>query len=119
MAMARSPRPDDAGPMATDALVRAPGTWTFLTNHGHALVVLARDPDCRIRDLSIAIGVTERTAQTIVNDLVEAGYLERTRVGTRSRYTVHVDLPFRHPVERDHSVGELLEVLRKDLAASG
>ncbi len=85
--------------------------WTFLTNHGHVLVALARDGDLRIRDLAQAIGITERTAQTIVNDLVAAGYVDRTRVGTRSRYAVRHDLPFRHPVERDHSVGELLAVL--------
>jgi hypothetical protein len=85
--------------------------WTFLTNHGHVLVALARDGDLRIRDLASALGVTERTAQTVVNDLVAAGYVDRVRVGTRSRYTVHPDLPFRHPVERDHPVGELLAVL--------
>jgi hypothetical protein len=91
---------------------RGESGWTFLTNHGHALVLLARDADLRIRDLAAAIGVTERTAQTIVNDLIAAGYLERVRVGTRSRYTVLLDRPFRHPVERDHSVGELLAVLQ-------
>ena len=57
------------------------------------------------------LGVTERTAQAIVNDLAAAGYLERTRVGNRSRYVVRHDLPFRHPVERDHAVGDLVDLL--------
>ena len=92
----------------------APAGWTFLTNHGHVLVALARDGDLRIRDLALAVGVTERTAQTVINDLVAAGYLERERVGTRSRYTVHHDLPLRHPAERDHSVGELLAIVRRE-----
>ena len=89
-------------------------SWTFLTHHGHALVVITRDPGVRLRDIAAALGVTERTAQAIVNDLVEAGYVTRTRVGNRSRYGVLADRPFRHPVERDHAVGELLAVLAGD-----
>ncbi len=96
--------------MAADD-VPPPARWTFLTNHGHALVAIARDGDIRLRDLATALGVTERTAQAVVNDLVEAGYVTRTRVGNRNRYGVRTDLPFRHPVERDHAVGELLGVL--------
>jgi DNA-binding Lrp family transcriptional regulator len=75
------------------------------------LIVITRDPNVRLREIAVQLGVTERTAQTIVNDLVDAGYLARTRVGNRSRYEVHMERPFRHPVERDHAVGELLGVL--------
>lgn len=85
--------------------------WTFLTNHGHVLVCIARDPTVRLRDIATLLGVTERTAQALVNDLVDTGYLDRTRIGNRSRYAVRHDRPFRHPVERDHAVGELLDVL--------
>lgn len=85
--------------------------WTFLTGHAHALIVIAREPDVRVREIAAMLGVTERTAQAIVNDLVDAGYLERTRVGNRSHYVVNHELPFRHAVERDHAVGELLGVL--------
>jgi len=110
--VARPPNPPDAAPARSGS---RPGYddvgWTFLTNHGHALVALARDGDLRLRDLAAAIGVTERTAQAIVNDLAAAGYVDRVRVGNRSRYTVHRELPFRHPVERDHPVGELLALL--------
>jgi DNA-binding transcriptional ArsR family regulator len=88
--------------------------WTFLTNHGHALICITRDPDIRIRELAHAIGVTERTAQVVVNDLVDGGYVERRRVGTRSHYKVHPDLPLRHPVERHHDVRDLLVVLSAD-----
>lgn len=88
-----------------------PERWTFLTNHGHTLICLARDPTLRLRDVAALLGVTERTAQAIVNDLAGAGYLERTRVGNRSRYVVRHDLPFRHPVERDHAVGDLVDLL--------
>jgi hypothetical protein len=85
--------------------------WTFLTNHAHALNCIAADPDVRLRDVAAQIGITERAAQLIVGDLVEAGYLTRIRVGRRNRYEVHPELPLRHPIEQDHEVGVLLEAL--------
>ncbi|HEX6418114.1 MAG TPA: winged helix-turn-helix domain-containing protein [Acidimicrobiales bacterium] len=85
--------------------------WTFLTNHGHVLVCIAQEPDIRGRDIAERVGITERAAQAIVADLVEAGYVTRTRVGRRNHYTVNVDAPLRHPLEQEHSVGELLSML--------
>lgn len=95
--------------MATDAR-RAP-TWTFLTNHAHVLICVSEDPDSRLRDIAARVGITERGAQAIVSDLEAGGYLTRTRVGRRNRYEVHPDLPLRHPIERDHQVGELLGLI--------
>ena len=86
-------------------------TWTFLTNHGHVLICLARDQDVRLRDVADQVGITERSAQLILTDLVEGGYVTRTRIGRRNRYEVHAELPMRHPVERDHLVSELLGTL--------
>lgn len=85
--------------------------WTFLTNHAHALVCIARDPGIRLRDVAARVGVTERAAQRIVTDLVEAGYLDRQKEGRRNSYQVRADRPLRHPVERGHDIGEILAVL--------
>jgi DNA-binding Lrp family transcriptional regulator len=85
--------------------------WTFLTNHAHVLVCLARDPEARFRDVAEAVGITERAAQRIVADLVEAGYVIRTREGRRNHYVLRRNLALRHPLERDHEIGELLEAL--------
>ncbi len=85
--------------------------WTFLTNHAHVLVCVARDPGVRLRDVAGEVGITERAAQRIVADLVDAGYLEREREGRRNRYRLNRELPLRHPLERDHAIGEILGVL--------
>lgn len=85
--------------------------WTFLTNHAHALLCIARDPGIRLRDVADRVGVTERAAQRIVSDLVDGGYLDRLREGRRNTYRIRADRPLRHPVERGHRVGEILEVL--------
>jgi len=90
--------------------------WTFLTNHAHALLSIARDPGLRLRDVAEQVGVTERAAQRIVSDLVDAGYLERLRDGRRNSYRVRPDRPLRHPLENGHYIGEILEVLSDESA---
>lgn len=87
------------------------GQWTFLTNHAHVLLSIVRDPELRLRDIAEAVGITERAAQRIVGSLVSDGYLVRHRVGRRSHYEVNADLPLRHPVERQHTVAELVGLL--------
>lgn len=82
--------------------------WTFLTNHGHVLLAIARDPTARLRDVAAEVGVTERAAQAIVADLEAEGYLRRTRVGRRNEYTLNPAGRFRHPAEADRQVGDLL-----------
>jgi hypothetical protein len=47
------------------------------------------------------------TDRKIVNDLVEAGYVERTTHGRRNHYTVRTHRPMRHPLEQMHNIGEL------------
>ncbi len=85
--------------------------WTFLTNHAHVLLCIARDPEVRLRDVAILVGITERATQRIVADLVGSGYLTRERVGRRNQYEIHPELPFRHPVEHASSVGALLQLV--------
>ncbi|MBF6370321.1 winged helix-turn-helix transcriptional regulator [Nocardia puris] len=88
--------------------------WTFLTNHAHVLLCIAQDPGMRLRDVADAVGITERAAQRIVAELEQAGYLERVRDGRRNRYHLNQELPLRHPLERDHAVGEILSVLTSE-----
>jgi DNA-binding IclR family transcriptional regulator len=87
------------------------GSWTLLTGHGHVLVEIARNPESRIRDISAAAGITERTVQAIVADLEAAGYIARTRIGRRTRYTVNPDSLFRHSAQGGLRVGPFLDLL--------
>jgi hypothetical protein len=86
-------------------------SWGFLTNHALALVCIERDPRTRMRDVAECLGVTERAAHRIVCDLCEAGYVTKTRVGTRNEYTVDLDRDLRHPLLGGHSARELVEQL--------
>jgi DNA-binding Lrp family transcriptional regulator len=92
-------------------MARENGQWTFLTNYGHVLLCIASDPGVRLRDIAARVGITERAAQRIVTDLVDSGYISRTRVGRRNVYEVHHDRPLRHELIHDRDVGEFLTVL--------
>jgi DNA-binding MarR family transcriptional regulator len=85
--------------------------WRFVTSHTQVLLCIARNPEIRIRDVAQLTGITERAAQRIIVDLVEAGYVERTRVGRRNHYVVKTDLKMRHPLQQTHEIGELLDLL--------
>ena len=85
--------------------------WTFLSNHGHVLLCVAREPGIRLREVAERVRITERAVQRIVADLEEAGYLSRSREGRRNRYEVHGDRRMRHPVVAHHEVSGLLELL--------
>lgn len=86
------------------------GTWTLLTNHGRILVLIAREPSIKIKELADLTGVTERRAQTIVSDLEQAGYLTKVREGRRNHYLVNGKRPFRHSTESGHRVEELIQL---------
>ena len=87
------------------------GSWTFLSNHAHVLICIDRDPTIRAREIAVEVGITERATQAIISDLVAAGYLLREKVGRRNVYTVLAAVPFRHPLEANHAVGDLLAML--------
>jgi DNA-binding transcriptional ArsR family regulator len=87
------------------------GEWSFLTNHARVLVCIARDPGVRLREIADVLGVTERRAFGIVNDLTEAGYVVKEKDGRRNRYRIQNHLPLPAPIGREPTVGELLAVL--------
>lgn len=90
------------------------GEWTYLSNHGHVLICLARDPDVRMRDVADAVGITERAVQQIVHDLVSENYVEKEKLGRRNRYRVVRSARLRHELEADVSLGSFVDlVLRR------
>ena len=85
--------------------------WSFLTNHSHLLVCLSREPMMTVRNLSLQVGITERSVQRILSELEEAGVVTRSKEGRCNRYDVDLKFRLRHPLESDKTIGELLESL--------
>jgi len=89
-------------------------SWTVFSNHGHVLIYISGHPDARIRDIAAAVGITERRAQAIVGELVDAGFLSVRKSGRRNHYSVHEKARLRHPIESSHSIGEVLALFGAD-----
>ena len=56
--------------------------------------------------------------QRIVQELVEDGFLTRSRQGRRNSYAIRPERPLRHPLEAGTRLGALLDVLQPGLSAS-
>jgi DNA-binding MarR family transcriptional regulator len=85
--------------------------WSFLTNHARALLFIAGDPDALLRSIATELGVTERTAFGIVDDLTEAGYIVKRKDGRRNRYEVQTHLPLPERALARRTIGEVLTLL--------
>lgn len=85
--------------------------WTFLTNHGHVLFCIARNGDVRISQIADMVGIGERAAHRIVGDLVRDGYVQRKKDGRRNTYSIDFTRPLRHPLESEHTIGEVFRAL--------
>jgi predicted DNA-binding transcriptional regulator YafY len=84
--------------------------WSFLTNHGRALLCIAHDPGVRLREIAASLDITERSAYAIVNDLTEAGYVLKKRDGRRNRYIIQQHRRLPEPTLRERTVGEVLQL---------
>ena len=87
-------------------------SWTFLTNHTQVLICIAEDVDITLREVANKVGITERAAQRIVADLVEAGIIDRRRIGRRNHYLVNRGAAMRHEAQAKHRIGPLLDLLQ-------
>jgi DNA-binding IclR family transcriptional regulator len=85
--------------------------WTFVTSHLVVLLCIAEDPTVRIAEVAEQAGITQRAVQGIIADLVEAGYLTRTRVGRRNQYAIKEKMPLRHLQTQHKRLGDLLSAL--------
>lgn len=103
------PSPDDSDP--TGARRPTGGSWTFLSNHAHVLLCLAADPHQTLPVISQQVGITSRAVQLILTDLIEGGYVERTKIGRRNHYRVNPEGYLRHPLEAHHRVADLITAL--------
>lgn len=90
--------------------------WSLLTNHANVLLAITRNPDIRLRELAIEVGISERAVKRIVADLDSAGYLHRERHGRRNHYEVNPDATVATPVARGVQVGVLISALLPAIA---
>jgi predicted transcriptional regulator len=96
--------------MSDDNIEKA-SKWTFLTNHAHVLLCLAKSPSMRIRDLALEVDITERAVQRIIAELLDEGYLGKVKEGRRNSYKLEISKPLKHPVESHKQVKDLIQLI--------
>ena len=119
--LARTVAPTDASrsrprsatrlPPVAPTIEKAGLQWTFLTNHSHVLVLLARNPSLVLREVAQQVGITERAVQRIIADLETSGFVEREKIGRQNHYQIRANQPLRHPIESHRTIGDLLALL--------
>ena len=92
--------------------------WSFFSNYAHVLVCLAQNPRALLREVADKVGVTERTAMRLINQLDKAGILERVKQGRRNVYRITSDKHIRHPLEDLCTIEELLKPILQPAADS-
>jgi len=88
-------------------------SWTFITNHAHVLLAVARHPEATVAELARAARITERSAYRMLADLQQAGYVRRRKVGRHNSYEIDPKLPLRDAILENEIVGELIALARK------
>jgi predicted ArsR family transcriptional regulator len=84
--------------------------WTYLSNHAHVLVALAKNPEARVRDVADDVGITERAVLQILHDLEESGAIARHRQGRRTHYEIDRAAALRHPLEAHRRIDDILRL---------
>ena len=87
------------------------GSWTFITNHGAVLALIAEHGQITARDIAVELGITERSVHRIITDLELENYVERKKDGRLNWYLVNKGLPLRRPERKDVYIGQLLDTL--------
>jgi hypothetical protein len=65
----------------------------------------------RLRAIASGLGITERWAHEIVNDLADAGYVRTHSEGRRNRYEIQEHLSLSEDPERETPIGDVLQIL--------
>ena len=87
--------------------------WTLLSHHAHFLIAIDQDPDYTIDQLAQILGLTSRSVVSLINDLVEGGYISKTRDGRNNHYEIQKNSKLRHSTSEGKTVGQLISVLGK------
>jgi DeoR/GlpR family transcriptional regulator of sugar metabolism len=82
--------------------------WSFITNHGAVLAIIAQNKTIKATDIAILLEITERSVRRVIADLCEAGYITKTYKGGVNHYKINPDMPLRRRIQQSVKVRNLL-----------
>ncbi|MGB2693978.1 MAG: AsnC family transcriptional regulator [Dehalococcoidia bacterium] len=87
--------------------------WSFLTNHALVLLHVYEHPDSTLREISGAVGITERATLSILGHMDEDGVVTRTKVGRNNRYQVNLRAVLDHQAQGPYNVEGIVTQLAR------
>ena len=87
-------------------------SWSFLSNHGAVLILIASQPQITSVEIGSQLGITECPVRRITSEMKTAGYLRRRMEGRVNCYDVNPSLLLPKPVLKNMAAGDLLGILR-------
>ncbi len=85
-------------------------TWSLLSRHGQALVLLAKNPQLRVVDLASLMGVSERSARLLITSLHRSKVLQVQKAGRNNTYQVDYALELPNALERSISLKTIVDL---------
>jgi DNA-binding transcriptional regulator GbsR (MarR family) len=86
--------------------------WSLFASHGLVLAFVANNPDATIREISDALGLTERQISRVLRELENGGMISVEKAGRRNCYAVNEDAPYNHPTLSHVKIRDLVRVMR-------
>jgi DNA-binding MarR family transcriptional regulator len=85
--------------------------WGFLTNHALVLIHVFEHPRSTLREISQAVGITERAVLSILRQMEEEDCVERTKDGRRVRYTVNLSAIMKMQTRLPYNVEQIVRAI--------
>jgi len=86
--------------------------WSLFASHGLVLAFVANNPDATIREISDALGLTERQISRVLRELENGGLISVEKAGRRNCYAVNEDAAYDHPTLAHVKIRDLVRVMR-------
>jgi DNA-binding transcriptional ArsR family regulator len=86
--------------------------WSVFASHGLVVAFVANNPDATIREISDALGLTERQISRVLRELENGGMITVEKAGRRNCYAVNEDASYNHPTLSHVTIRDLVRVMR-------
>ena len=86
--------------------------WSLFASHGLVLAFVANNPDATIREISDALGLTERQISRVLRELENGSMITVEKAGRRNCYAVNEEASYNHPSLSHMKIRDLVRVMR-------
>ena len=86
-------------------------SWTFFTNYGHVIFLVAKNPEITLREIANKTGITERAVQRIISDLEKDGFLKISKIGRQNSYKIMGKKHLKHTIEKNCRIDEVVTLI--------